>query len=221
MATYIIKTYQDRNIFVEADSFELDSGFYNFYNPPPTSRKRSILVGSVPAAGILGVFEFEDAYQDDFYDHSELEGGEDETDDVCSECRAQELVGTHAFIDAVFDQIDYVLNQDTPPEAEHTEYHVTSLPATLPEHCGDTLVVKPVPVPETPVAVPDPEPLAKVEYRSYREEPTWGMTAEGRFIPFWDKDTSIAMSRVYYVGQWRTYVTEPIEDCPLVEVPSE
>jgi len=115
MSEFVVKTINDRNLFIEADSYD------NNHNPDVYDfRSEGKLVASVNVHAALAVIKKEND-KADFYFHDDLT--EDETDDVCDECRAQEE--SDAFFDKVWDIISLWhephLEEEEPNGAEVTE----------------------------------------------------------------------------------------------------
>jgi len=82
MPEFVVKTINDRNIYIEADSFD------NNHNPDVYDfRSEGKLVASVNAHATLAVIKQEND-KADFYFHDDLTG--EDTDDVCAACRAEE-----------------------------------------------------------------------------------------------------------------------------------
>lgn len=74
MATFIIKTFNDRNLFIEADNFQLESRdrVYKFYKSPETLPGLGKIVAIVPVSDVFAVLH-EDAFEGDFYDRQDFE----------------------------------------------------------------------------------------------------------------------------------------------------
>jgi hypothetical protein len=120
MPEYYVTTHHDpstetaRVQVIKADRYEqADSGDYHFYIADPTGApgNKKILVSSVSNRGIFSIIESEQAYQGDFLANL---GDEDETDDVCIDCRNQELLESDEFVDAVWDIVHAFLAPDYP-----------------------------------------------------------------------------------------------------------
>jgi hypothetical protein len=105
MPEYIVKTFKNRNLVIEADHFEATNGaLYSFF-------KEGILVASVPVHAVFAVVE-EVAFREDFYSVDDLD--EDDTDDVCKDCRFSEFLDSEEFFNTVYDAVEVILSDDEP-----------------------------------------------------------------------------------------------------------
>lgn len=196
-------TTRSRVLIIEADSYEYTDGNYQFYKSAAVAKKARVVVASVNPRDVLAITE-KDAFQADFLTNLDDEEGDDEDcGDECLECRAAALTDTDAFREEVFSLIDFW--HEPYPEAEEAADRTP-----------------------TPTAVPDQvqeEPLAKLEYRRYIGEsglPSWGVSAEGYFVPFGEeKGMAEDLLKEYKPGAYANWGFSHIEECPLVEVPSE
>ena len=116
MANFIVKTHNNRNLVIEADDLVVGVDEYLFY----TAHK---ILASVPKhPSILAVLE-EDAEADDYYvDYDDSD--EDETDDVCLDCRLEEFLDSDSFVDTVLRIVNAwreANDEDLPKEAEVTD----------------------------------------------------------------------------------------------------
>jgi hypothetical protein len=129
MPEYIVKTFENRNLVIEADSFRATSGpsnevtGYVFYkcdsaqnssehsNQLGTSISLVRTVANVSSSGVLAIVE-NDAWKGDFYSVDDLD--EDDTDDVCKECRFSEFLNSEEFFNTVYDAVEVILNDDEP-----------------------------------------------------------------------------------------------------------
>ncbi len=72
MATFWVKTHDDRNLIIEADSFQLDgasTATYKFYDKEGEGLRQ---VASVPVSGVFAVVE-KDSWEADYYFRDFLE----------------------------------------------------------------------------------------------------------------------------------------------------
>ena len=118
MPEYIVKTFDDRSLVIEADNFSFNpDGVYEFHK-----NQGLMLVGSVPASNIFAVVE-NDAYQADFY-RSDLDDDpdedNDETDDTCLHCQFVEFTESQEFFDAVADVVE-ILSEPDEPEVDQPQ----------------------------------------------------------------------------------------------------
>jgi hypothetical protein len=197
MSTFIVKTTQNRNLVIEADSFFNNrDGVYVFTN------EDGDVVAEVPInPNILAVVE-QDAEQEDFYfsDH--------EADDEFHH----------------FDSANAASNRANGPEDETLEcgapvFLLETIPL-LAEFLDCPLVQEALEeaglcvctCAEEPEFIPD-EP--KVEHRKTPAGgPIWGITCCGKFYPLGDKEFAEEnLQNNMSQGYWGA----PIEDCPLVE----
>jgi hypothetical protein len=186
MPTYYVKTigtiFQDakafsRTLLIEADSFRLnkDTRTYEFLTAAKTAKKAQTIVASIPQNEVFAVLE-EEAYLADYlYD---LDTDEPEIDDVCLDCRAQEIIDTDAFSNAVFEMIDYWHEHADDEEPDFVPGEPQPDPPSG---------VEPVPVPETPVAVPDPEPFPIEHWIDQKNKHWYGFNDGSGFVHFSDK----------------------------------
>lgn len=175
MATYYVKTraefigstledlgYQSRTIIVEADKFVVNeqTGHYDFHKYGEVSKKAPYLVASVNARDVLGVFE-EEAFQADYIaGYSENEPDEDE------------------FFDRVWDIVS--LWHDPDPED------------LICDECraAETIqTVQTVPVPDTPVAVPDVSPVIE-HWTKGDGADVWGFQTPQGFVDLYDEKSA-------------------------------
>lgn len=121
MAKFTVLTFNDRNLVIEADRVNHNQdGDYVFVT-------QGEIVASVPAnPGVFAVvnqeaekddFYFSDHQDDDTYDHAP----EDETDDMCLDCRFEEFLESQEFYNAVDDIIVDAFGIDTGEEPEGAE----------------------------------------------------------------------------------------------------
>ena len=141
MAKYIVKTINDRNQVIEADRFSLrSSSTYEFI-------AGGNLVASVPAHNVFAIVQWDadisdyyfsdhdldDNFNRPFSGHSNLarsaNSPEDDTDDVCIDCRNEELFDSQEFFNAVAD-VFYAL---TEPDDEESNPPEPSNHATAPK----------------------------------------------------------------------------------------
>jgi hypothetical protein len=184
MPEFIIKALSDKNIIVNADKFapNISDNVYEFYTD-------GALVGFVPFnENLLGVFEYKDAFQADFYDHQDwsddLEDLADpEDDDQCLECQASALANTDTFLEAVLDIVDRWHEKSDDPSPEDD------------------------PFPSPP----------RVEQRLWHRTPYWGVTFDGRFAPFGTESSARNIGLANFDLSHDVWITEPIAYCPLVE----
>lgn len=111
MPEYIVKTHDDdRSLVIKADRFIInkDNGSYDFFT-------KDSLVASVNSRSILGVLEFEEAYQADFHE-------DDDPDDTRLDFRFENFLESEDFYntvaEVVFDVLDWLENEDKPGETE-------------------------------------------------------------------------------------------------------
>lgn len=128
MPEYIVKTFENRNLVIEADKFRAsynphnDIMGYTFFSAIPAEEGHSNLsrtatnsenvVAYVSSSGVLAVVR-QDSWKADFYTVDNWD--EDESDDVCSDCRFLE---SEEFFDAVYDAVAVILD-DSESEVEH------------------------------------------------------------------------------------------------------
>jgi len=106
MPNYLVLTHDNRNLVIKADGFSVDrdSGTYQFIN------KKDGGPGTLVAAAdqhVLAVIEQGNAFIDDFYDGEDSPN--DDTDDVCLDCRFEEFLESEEFFDAVAEIVDGIL----------------------------------------------------------------------------------------------------------------
>lgn len=123
MPNYLIKTDRDRNLIIEADEVFVESDCYVFR----TKRGGvSVKVGFVNKHAVLAVME-DGLDKADLY-FSDHEYGEafnrEHPNDVCTDCRNEELLESEEFFDAVCDIVQRL--NEGPDELEEDE-------ATTPE----------------------------------------------------------------------------------------
>lgn len=134
MPKYVVKTQNDRNLVIEADRLNVGSSEeYLFENK--TEDGRINIVASVNRHAVIAVIEDKADLCDYYYSDHELDDrfhGDSghsnlarsaadpvETDDVCTDCRNEELFESQEFFDAVFDLIQ--LWHEGPDELEEDE----------------------------------------------------------------------------------------------------
>jgi hypothetical protein len=185
MPTFVIKTADPAVDFaIEAEEFNLTrDNTYAFYD------EECELVAELNAGQVLAVVR-EDNLLTPNYEDEDLE------DDVCDDCRTNELLEDPAFCNAVFDLIEGWHEQ--PSEVEPS-------------------------APEPEGAQPaEATPNYPVEYRkTLLGRPRWGISDVERshFVPFGSK-ASAKGSVVTYAKSPNGWAVETLSDCPLVEVPS-
>jgi hypothetical protein len=64
---------------------------------------------------------------------------------------------------------------------------------------------------------PDTDTGPKVEHRVNRGLATWGVTFDGKFAPFGAEEAAGNLGLANYEENHGLWLTDPIEDCPLVE----
>ena len=107
---YIIKTPEDRNLVIEAEKYERDQhGDYIFHS------KEGTKVATVNQRLVFAVVQKEAEKSDYYwvYDWNEEDAKEAEHDDVCIDCRNQELFESEEFFNAVYDIVESLLSDDT------------------------------------------------------------------------------------------------------------
>ena len=113
MPEYFVRTNSDRVICIEADDCLIDrlSGVYTF-------RKDEKPVASFNYHAVLAIMQ-ESAFQGEF---SAIDD-EDDSDDVCLDCRLQDFLKSEDFFGEVWDIVEawHAPDEDTPPEAEEPE----------------------------------------------------------------------------------------------------
>lgn len=132
MAKFTVLTFNDRNLVIEADRYAEDSGSYQFLSG-------GTVVASVPRSPSIFAVINQEAEGSDFYfaDHQdddtfappvcECEGTpefDDETDDVCLDCRFEEFLESQEFYNAVADivcEMTGITGEDEPKGAEVTD----------------------------------------------------------------------------------------------------
>lgn len=74
MATFIVKTMDDRNLFIEAEGFRYESieNAYIFFKEPESSPGMGKVVARVPVHNVFAVIDLE-AFEGDYYDHQHFE----------------------------------------------------------------------------------------------------------------------------------------------------
>jgi len=70
MATFIVKTTDDRNLFIKAEGFRFHSTdhTYIFFEAPEPAPGMGKIVASVPVQNVFAVLDLE-AFDGEFYDH--------------------------------------------------------------------------------------------------------------------------------------------------------
>ena len=110
MPEYFVRTNSDRVICIEADDCLIDrlSGIYTF-------RKDEKPVASFNYHAVLAIMQ-KSAFQGEF---SAIDD-EDDSDDVCLDCRLQDFLKSEDFFGEVWDIVEawHAPDEDTPPEAE-------------------------------------------------------------------------------------------------------
>jgi hypothetical protein len=126
MANYTVKTTDNRNLVIEADSYALDypKNAYDFI-------KNGKKVASVPLGGFFAIVLDDSVKSDHYYIYDWNEEDEKEAD-VCNDCRTAELLESEPFWDAVWEVVDAYHAPDDPepnsPDgpAPETPYQITS-----------------------------------------------------------------------------------------------
>ena len=133
MAKYIVKTINERNLVIEADRFpsiDHNNHAYEFY-------KDGGIVALVTQANVFAIVEWDADISDFYYSDHEIDDNfnasyrhsnlgrsanspEDDLDDVCIDCRNEELFDSQEFFNAVAD-VFYALtepdeDESSPPE---------------------------------------------------------------------------------------------------------
>jgi hypothetical protein len=127
VAKFTVLTPNDRNLVIEADRFEPNNTDYVFL-------KDGSVVGSIPRSPSVFAVVNQEAEKADFYfaDHQDDDTYappvcectpefDDETDDVCLDCRFEEFLESQEFYNAVADIIVDVLGLDIDGEPEGAE----------------------------------------------------------------------------------------------------
>jgi hypothetical protein len=123
VAKFTVLTHDNRNLVIEADRFVPTNTDYTF-------SKDNHVVASVPFSPNLFAVVDQEVEGPDFYfaDHSDddtfgLVSDEDETDDVCLDCRIAEFLNTQEGFNAVADIVYTLLEPDEnePEGAEVTD----------------------------------------------------------------------------------------------------
>ncbi len=164
MPRFVIKTHNDRHLVIEADryNFNVTERSYDFFKKNDQAGTNRVATIFYNPANILGIVEA-DSDHEDFYFHDEAGldsdySGPDE--DICDECQLADeygdLLESQVFWDAVCDIIE--------------RWHEPS-------------EVKPVPVPETPTAVPDQATVDPIQHwRDKNGEEWWGFETPKGFV---------------------------------------
>jgi len=125
MAKYTVKTTDNRNLVIEADSYGLDytQTSYEF-------TKDGNKVATIPASPYVFAILLNDVEESDYYwvyDWNEEENKENETetetDDVCLDCRFKEFLESEEFFNEVYEIV----------EAYHSPDDYEDVPDPLPE----------------------------------------------------------------------------------------
>jgi len=125
MAKYTVKTTDNRNLVIEADSYGLDytRTSYEF-------TKDGNKVAAIPASPYVFAILLNDVEESDYYwvyDWNEEENKENETetetDDVCLDCRFKEFLESEEFFNEVYEIV----------EAYHSPDDYEDVPDPLPE----------------------------------------------------------------------------------------
>jgi hypothetical protein len=156
MPEYFVRTNSDRVICVKADSYGLDytQRFFDF-------KKGGNVLASFNTLDVLAIID-EEVFQGEF---SAIDD-EDETDDVCLDCRLQDFLESEDFFGEVWDIVEawHAPDEDTPPEAEE-------------------------PIPQAKGSI---DPTYPVEHwkRYVTGDEWWGFQTPKGFVPFSFKDSA-------------------------------
>lgn len=114
MTEYIIKTDNNRNLVIEADRYQYNAteGNYEFFKKDDKADTQK--VATVTSRAFLAIVE-KNAEKADFYEHYDVnQDEEDETDDVCLDCRFAELLESEDFWNAVWEIVEAWHEPDDP-----------------------------------------------------------------------------------------------------------
>jgi len=107
MANYTVKTTDNRNLVIEADSYALD-----YTQTAYTFTKGDKTVATVPASPYVFAIVLDDNVESDHYyvydwnEEDEKEAEIDEADDVCLGCRFKEFLESEEFFSEVWDIVE-------------------------------------------------------------------------------------------------------------------
>jgi hypothetical protein len=112
MSEYIVKTYSNRNLVIEADGYHAcNDNHYEFYTESENKRTTVAIVPHSP--NIFSIIKNEAEKSDHYYvydwneeDRKEAEFPAPEPSDVCLGCQYSDLLGSEAFYDAVWEIVD-------------------------------------------------------------------------------------------------------------------
>lgn len=115
MSEYTVKTYDNRNLVIEADDYDSYDNQYRFFTGDGPDRKTVARVFQGPS--IFAILKNEAEKSDHYYVYDwnkEDEKEETEADDVCNDCRTKELLDDDAFFNAVWAVVEGYHEPDFP-----------------------------------------------------------------------------------------------------------
>jgi hypothetical protein len=111
MPEYTVKTVNDRNLVIEADSYALNYNQTAF----EFSKDDKVIASVLNNPNVFAIVETDSVLSDHYsvYDWN-VEDEKEELDDVCTNCRNQELFDSEEFWDAVWEVVEAWHEPDEP-----------------------------------------------------------------------------------------------------------